>query len=508
MIASPGRATVGAAFAGIAATLIVGWLVRPWEVGSVGFDSAASVLYFERISSGAKLEAFVGATPKPLLTVLYGIAFGLTHDWRAIGMLTVVGYGFAIGLATLLATRLAGAAAGAFACVALLGSALLLQDVALSYATPFALAMLAIAGLALTQRSPSYVLAGIALMVAALARFEVIVLPAVAAIAVVIRLIDRRNPGSAPRWSDLAPLLLGFLALPIMLVHDAALTGNAFYWLEVSARYSRENAASVRDLPAMIAAFVERYRAMLPMVILAALGLAWLIRKRSWPIASGLVAMIFGVAALLLLLAARNTYVSTRYFLLIDLALVFAASIGVAVLATTVRGRVRAIPDGFKSTVDAALVVVAVVIAFLVARPWAPTYGPSRRLIDATLQVAFNTDAAVGAIRTSLAAGECSDPASVRLVVPGLMTPRLAVDLDVPLDRIGPLVADPGGMPTGDLSAGSFVVHDAYLDRAQPSMPILESGAATEVDGVLRTPILADPGAGIWVVAVCPAGTP
>ena len=73
-----------------AGLVAVAALFRPWNTPAIGFDSAASVLYFDRLGAHQSLEAFVGSTPKPLMTLLYGVAFNLFHDWRLVSVLATV----------------------------------------------------------------------------------------------------------------------------------------------------------------------------------------------------------------------------------------------------------------------------------------------------------------------------------------------------------------------------------------------------------------------------------
>ena len=78
------------AAAGAAAAFAVGFeLVRPVLSGPVGFDTAASVIHFQRITSGRHLEAFITATPKPLLTLVDGLLFALSGDWRLISVSSI-----------------------------------------------------------------------------------------------------------------------------------------------------------------------------------------------------------------------------------------------------------------------------------------------------------------------------------------------------------------------------------------------------------------------------------
>jgi len=64
-------------------------LIRPFRVGQVGFDMAASVLFFDRIVVGRHLESFISATPKPLFTVVNGLAHAVTGEWRLISWLAI-----------------------------------------------------------------------------------------------------------------------------------------------------------------------------------------------------------------------------------------------------------------------------------------------------------------------------------------------------------------------------------------------------------------------------------
>jgi hypothetical protein len=493
-----------AASAGVFTAVVAALLCEPWRVGAVGFDSAASVLYFDRIVARVPLEAFVGATPKPLLTVLYGALHGVTHDWRSIGLLTVVAFALSVGVAAWLVTRLSGPAAGGFVAIVILGSPLLLQDVALAYATPLAVLFLLVAGLALLGDRRSPTLAGIALLLATLTRFEVIVLSAVATLAVAgAWLAARRGSRSFPGPRTLAPLLLGWLTLPIMAIHDVALTGDPFYWLEVSARYSQENPTTVRTAGELLEFIGQRYRPELPLLALAVIGIWWCAHRRAAPIAIGLTSLGVGVLALVLLLAARGTYVSTRYFLLVDLSIDVAAAIGVGALATIL---VRRLPGAtpVARIAEAVAAIVAVALAFGLTRPWAPLAPNQQRAIDGQVGASADADAVAAVVAARSTGSECLGPAG-SLVIPGLMTPRLAVTMDRPLTSFRPLAFDSSGAFVPPLAPGDVVVHERFLDRAIEVPAGLESGAAIDGPGARLEPLLADPTAGLWIYAVCAA---
>ena len=175
---TPGRERPGwlVWLAGGAVVLAVGAVglavVQPFAVGPVGFDSAASVAFFDRIVGGQRLEAYVGATPKPLLTLVYGLLYDVTHDWRAISWATIGAFAVGTYLAARLVQRLAGLPAAVFAVIGLVGLSLLQSDLILAYATPWAMVGWFAAGLLVTGPRPRFGLAGIALMLAALARLE------------------------------------------------------------------------------------------------------------------------------------------------------------------------------------------------------------------------------------------------------------------------------------------------------------------------------------------------
>ena len=156
---------------------------RPLGTPAIGFDSAASVLYFDRIAAHQPLEAWVSTTPKPFVTLLYGIVFNLAHDWRALSVLATLEYVAMLAAAAALALRTGGPVAAGMAASGLLGSYLLFEDGSLTYATPWAILFWVAAGLALTARWPRFGLAGIALFLGALARVETFIILGLAAVA-------------------------------------------------------------------------------------------------------------------------------------------------------------------------------------------------------------------------------------------------------------------------------------------------------------------------------------
>ena len=149
-------------------------LISPLGDSPVGYDTAASVLYFKRLTHQQILEAPYVATPKPLMTVVDGSLYRL-GGWAAISLAATIVYALVAALGGLLMYRMAGRKAGVFAFVAILGTRALLLDASVAYGVSWAACWLLLAGFALTAERSRYGLAGIALCLAALTRLEVMV---------------------------------------------------------------------------------------------------------------------------------------------------------------------------------------------------------------------------------------------------------------------------------------------------------------------------------------------
>ena len=171
---------LGGLYAAAAALALV--VLRPFSSASIGPDAAAPVVHFQRILAGQHLEGYLGQTPKPLLTILYGGIYGLTHDWRPIAWAVIAAFALCVVLGAILGNRVGGLSGGAFVAVGILFSAVLLVDVELAYSVTWALLFWLIAGLAVSAARPRYEIAGLSLMLAALARLETLIVVAAAAI--------------------------------------------------------------------------------------------------------------------------------------------------------------------------------------------------------------------------------------------------------------------------------------------------------------------------------------
>lgn len=519
---------------GLVAMAVALELTRPFASGAVGFDSAASVLHFDRIVDGRHLEAFVTATPKPLLTLVYGLTMSLFDDWRAIAVEAAATFAGCVILGTWLAGRLAGPAGGAFALVALLGSRSLLADVSIAYAVPWALLLCLVAGLALTGERSRPLLAGIALALATLARFEVVVLLGIAAVVLPLAwLVRRRTADPLPRHWWL--LLVAWLAIPVILVHDLLLTGDPWFWTTVSARYSAAAPDAVLTPLELVRAATVRYAGLALVCGLAAIGLGALALRRAISPLLGLAGLTIGVGGLLVLLAIRETYVSYRYFFVIDVSLVVAAAIGSGVLITAAdrRWRARRAPTVLEPGLavpergaaaqtrtgrpawagSAVRLSLAVILAAAAAWPLASLDASFRSAARDQRFQAEHADRVVPVLRCAIAripsarapdgpGGTPSASGQVVALVPTLMRPRLARDLALPLFEIGGIPVAWLDPATSFLPEGRLVFHDRRGDRPAETYAVLEVATESTIDGVTLTPLLADEEAGIWVLAL------
>ena len=496
------------------AALAAAWIVRPIHVGMLGYDAAASVLYFQRLLAGTTLEAFTGATPKALLTGVYGLAYSLVPDWRVISWLAIAAYAGGIACSAVLAYRLSGIVAAAFVVVGLVGSAELLRDVDLAYAVSWALLCWAIAGLLVTASRPRFAWAGIVLAVGGLARYETLILVGLAGLALLGGAALARAQGR-PMTSlrARAPILLGLLALPIQALHDWLLTGDPLYASNVPVIGSA--GLPLVGVSGALRAIGNHYAAEPVLIALAVLGLATLVLRARWEIAGGLVALALGVMAFIVFLAIRRIYISDRYIAPADIALTFAAAIGlgslrVPPLEVPFRGR---LPRNGLVTVAA---IVGSVTALAVVRPFGPLDRTTRSAITVNAAVHRDIALVVPDLRRELA-----DVPGVRawptdssptgamgarsiLLAPVLTVPQLAVELGLPLSSIsgtvGASITTDGTYPR----PGQLVFHQVDRDQPPAAFTLFEVDRATTVGHITVDPLLVDAAHRFWLVRIGP----
>jgi hypothetical protein len=481
----------------------VGLLVRLPGPATLDPDEHAAVLYFDRLVAGERLEEPLLSSPKPLLTVVHGLAWRAGHDWRLLEALGVAAFALAVVCLARAAGRLGGPPAGAATALAVAGSGPLVLQAARGNSMVFALAGWSVAIDALTRgrgtaepgrdrgaagsdrdRRPTgptgsaWGLAAGALLVAGLARPESwLLLPLAAAYGLLAwRRGDRR-----------AVLLVLPLAAPLLwLAHDWLLTGDPLYAVRVPGRYT--DLVSGRQVvpPADWLALVARRYAADPLLLaLAAAGVVWLVRRRAWLWLVALGATGIGVLTLLGLQAWQGTYISWRYFDPADLAVRLSAAFGAAALATwaaarLVRGR--------------GAVAGAVLLVGVACWPLAPGDPVVSSTLDRDTRLSANAATAIGVL-APLAAEQ-----GTIVTASGPQRVRVAVELGLPLERVRDLFLAGRAAPLDQALAGSAAVfHDADGDRPTERFAPLSVTVPRRVGKVELVPLRTDPGRGLYV---------
>lgn len=519
--APPGRAAelaliVTAFLLGVGVAVVV---VQPQVAPQVQFDTAASVIHFERLVGGERLEAFVTTTPKPLLTVLDGLLHRL-GGWAAVSWMAMVAHGLAVALGALLALRVGGWAAAAFVAVVLAGNGFLLVETAYAYGVPWAVALWCLAGLLLASDRPRWGGAGVALLLATLIRIETVAIVGVACLVLVLVHLRRRS-----RWWDATSMprrawLLVFmpaLALPIMLVHDWLLTGDPMFWASVAARYSvsariRGAVLGPVDVAASLGSLVVGQAAI---SLLAGIGVFVAVARRRWVGAAGVLGVGLGVAAFLILLSVRGTYVSGRYVAPIELATLFGAGLAVGAVVGWVSG--RAGPRTLSTWRTAMRMVVApvfvgAVLAIAMTMPWGPLDSETVARIERERHVQANATSVavpISAVLDRLPDSRTMPPSPAgvtvpsnraeALFVPGLLRPRMAVDLGLPLDRVSGFGTAELRSPGDIFVPGQVIYHDRWAGQTVKDYGILEADEPFEWGDLVLHPVISDPEAGYWV---------
>jgi hypothetical protein len=472
----------------------VGLLVRLPGPATLDPDEHAAVRYFDRLVAGERLEEPLLSSPKPVATVVHGIAWRAGHDWRLLEALAVAAFALAVVCLARAAGRLGGLPAAAATVLAVAGSGPLVLQAARGNSMVFALAAWAVALDALTRGAgsrgggPAWGVAAAALFLAGLARAESwLLLPLAAGYGM---LAWRRGERRA------ALLLLPLAAPLIWLAHDWLLTGDPLYALGVPGRYtdlvSGRQVVGPGDWLALVG---RRYAADPLLLVLAAVGAVWLARRRAWVWLAGLGAAGVGVLTLLGLQAWQGTYISWRYFDPADVALRLAAAHGAAAIAGLVAGRLPGRGGGAGSRPRALGAVVGAVL-LVGAACW--PLAPGDPLVDSTLdrdtRLSANTATAIAVLGPVAA-----EPGTV-VISSGPQRVRVAVELGLPLDRVRDLFLAARSAPLDRALAGSAAVfHDADGDRPTERFAPLSTTTRTRVGEVELVPLRTDPDQGLYV---------
>jgi hypothetical protein len=493
----------------LAVAVATGALVRLPGPAMLDPDEYASALYFDHLIHGRRLEELLLSAPKPLLTLVHGLAWTTTHDWRAGAALTVAAFALAVTALARAGWRLAGSAGAVGVGLAVAGSGALVLQVARGNSVIWALAGWAVALDALARPRRRWGVAAGALLLAGLARAEGwLLLPPAAVLGMVAWRRGERG----------GLLLLVPLAAPLLwLGHDQLLASDPLYSLKVPDRYT--DLISGRQVigPAAWVELVARRYAHTPaLAVLAVLGAVWLALRRSWVWLAGIGVLVVGVLTLLGAEAWRGTYVSFRYYDPADAGVRVLAGLGAAWVLTSAVAwlagrrspsrdapRAAATADVTVAGAGARTVAGAVAAGALVAAacwPLAPADQGVGPTLDRSARSSRNTASAVAALRRVT-----RSPSSV-VVVSGPQRYRVALELGMPLARVKDLylgaLTEP--LPLA-LSGATAVYHDRGGDQPAGRFSQLEVTTPERLGSLRVEPLLTSPPRGLYVLRVEPA---
>ncbi len=497
-----------AAWAGVSA--VTCWLVRVAAPAPLDPDEYASAYYFDRLIHGRRLDQVLLTTPKPLLSLVHGLAWALTSDWRAGVALTGMVLAVMVVALARVASRLGGVPAAAAVALALLGSIPLVIETAHGNSVVWALAGWAVAADALTSSPRRWAVGGVALLLAALARSEGwLLLPLAAAWGVV----------AGARGERRALWLLLPLAAPLLwTAHDWLLTGSPLWSLRVPELYTNAPDPDTLETSRRLVVPPLRWLRTVgdrylgdPLLAAAALaGVAWLARRRAWVLLAGMAALFFGVLVVFGVLSARGTFFTPRYFETPDTVARCAAALGIAGACAAAAPLLRrALPrrpslaragNAAAAASRGALTVTATAaaaLALVAGLLWPPA--PLDRQLAAGLaadsRLSGNASMAVDALRPLAA-----EPGTV-LLVTRWQRSRIALELGLPLSRVLDLTTVGfGPQLERGLAAATAVYYDAGADP--PRFTPLALTGPGRLGALTLTPLLANPGRGVYVLRV------
>ena len=260
------------------------------------------------------------------------------------------------------------------------------------------------------------------------------------------------------------------------------------------------------------------------LTVLAVLGFLLVVRGRQIALALGLLALGPGVAAFLVFLSIRGTYVSTRYATPIGLTILFLAGVGfgslrVPWLVAWMRDLAPR-PRRRRSDIRAAIAILTVVTAAVSAAVLVSPFGPRDRATNAA--VARSRDQAVdlgrlvplirdalgsvpGALSPEIGSSLPQDDAHTILSVPGLDRPRIAIDLGLPVPRISENPTAPIDLDELVAVPGRVIYHDRRRDTGSGLAALESSSPTISVGNSMLVLLASDPTRGYWFVG---GGTP
>jgi hypothetical protein len=207
-----------------------------------------------------------------------------------------------------------------------------------------------------------------------------------------------------------------------------------------------------------------------------------------------------GIAAFIVLLAARGLYAPDRYALPVDLALFLLAAIGFGQIVDLAVERIGRTAITRRLMVGGAFAVAIGGVALTRSGPFDP--GINATITD--LRTLNENTAHVESVVRSVST-EPSVIAAIGWVVPTAVRPRMAVDLGVPLTEVAGLSLAWLDASNALLQDGQVVFHDRQGDLPRGRYGALEADRDISLGAFTLRPLLVDDVAGAWVYEVVAA---
>jgi hypothetical protein len=214
------------------------------------------------------------------------------------------------------------------------------------------------------------------------------------------------------------------------------------------------------------------------------------------------------VAAFLVFLAARGTFVSARYAAPIDLSLLFTAGLGLTIVdVPLIRRRLsRVLRSGRTRQL---LPVAAGAAAALAFAPLGPLDRDVRTVVAEQVRLHANARQAMEVIRDSLGRVPSwrttrPDTAQARIlvIVPSQLRAQAVVDLDLPLTAVAKAKASQLNPAKGRPEVGQIIYRDRVDVGDSTAFAIFEVDRQVTIGRFSVVPLLADPIRGMWVVRI------
>jgi hypothetical protein len=311
------------------------------------------------------------------------------------------------------------------------------------------------------------------------------------------------------------PLMLGWIAVPIQFAHDLLLAGDPLYWLAVPRAYATLVTPDLQPIGALDFALtlLDRLAATPVVTLLATAGVVYLVAARRMAMLIGLAGLVVGSFALLGSLAIRGIYISERYYEGPTLGILFAAGIGVGAAIDFITRRTAGSLSN--TAVQTAGTGSAIVLGAVLSVPGPLTtelyerfelqHAASANLENATPRLSQIMASVQGPAPSPVPAAvgiTVVDPQLATMYVPRPLSRRVAIELELPLTRLGDGSVASRLAPAGlVLVPGQYVYHDANVDVPEEWFAPFEIETESLLGELRLVPLVYESGE-YWLVAV------